>query len=199
MNQMHARASAKSSLIFYFGHVWDCILAARINKNFKCSGNSYFITSCCKLLRWAYSYVFKRPTFLQGRIPSPMHQLQVCSCVRFCHLGPYCHIFSRDVLDLIGIGLETHVFLPYHWHTCTLQHSFILTCKWVSVTCLIFFLGAIQHPSIFVSMCLLMHHILIHLMYEDVLKKFYRFNVTSRLLDVQNLGMEFKYLELHAD
>ncbi|CAL9002618.1 unnamed protein product [Prunus brigantina] len=77
-------------------------------------GNSYFITSCCKLLRWAYSYVFKRPTFLQGRIPSPMHQLQVCSCVRFCHLGSYCHIFSRDVLDLIGIGLETHVFLPYH-------------------------------------------------------------------------------------
>lgn len=79
-------------------------------------------------------------------------------------------------------------------------HLFQLVNEKVSVTHAVsFFFGAIQHPPIFVSMCLLMHHILIHLMYEDVLKKFYRFNVTSRLLDVQNLGLEFKYLELHAD
>lgn len=118
-----------------------------------CTGNSYFITGCCKCFSRDSSSLCKRHKFLHVPMGCTMPEVPDFSSFCFPHLGLYCHIFSCDVLDPISIGLEIWVavffLVPCRWHTCKLQHSFVFSCKWKSFCSIPYCFGAIFRIFLF--------------------------------------------------
>lgn len=154
-----------------------------------CTGNSYFITGCCKCFSRDSSSLCKRHEFLHVPMGCTMPEVPDFSSFCFPHLGLYCHIFSCDVLDPISIGLEICVadfffLVPCRWHTCKLQHSFVsVVNEKVAVTCLIF-LGQFSESSCFIFFCVYLCYIHTCIISWSTL-------LISSLPNLQDLSMEF--------
>lgn len=104
----------------------DFFLSNELINISNCTGNSYFITCCCKRFSRNSNPLFQGHWLLHFKMGYTMPEVPDIGGFCFPYLGLYCHIFSCDVLDPISFGLEILVVFFLLWPAADIHVSYSL-------------------------------------------------------------------------